>query len=85
MSRAVHRLSGNPVMKRNVYAGKDQWSFPLFIWHPADQKVFHRLNALESLTSPDFINEETGHMALECESPRKYPSIFAPHSSRIPF
>lgn len=64
MFRAVQRLPGNPVMKRNVYSGKGQWSFPLFIWHPADQTVFHRLNAWESLSSPDFINEETGHMAI---------------------
>lgn len=64
MLRAVQSLSGNPVMKRNIYSRKGQWSFPLFLRHPEDQKGFHRLKALDSLTSPDSINEDTGHMTI---------------------
>ena len=64
MFRAAHRIYGNLGMKRNVYSGKGQWSLSLLTWYPADQKVFHRLNALESLTSPDVVNEETCHIAI---------------------
>lgn len=51
MLRAAHRIYGNLGMKRNVYSGKGKWSLPLLTSHPADQKVFHGLNALELLTS----------------------------------
>lgn len=64
MLRAAHRIYGHLGMKRNVYSGKGQWSLPLLTSHPAYQKVFHGLNALELLTCPDFINEETCHTVI---------------------
>jgi hypothetical protein len=51
MFEEVEGIFRNLVMKRNVCWGVGKLNDH---FHPSDQKMFHRLNALEFPTSPDF-------------------------------